>query len=441
MLIDFRSPFRIWVGRRRWPRAIVASVTAMLAVMASASLIAQEEPVPKRVRVDHPTVVVTVMLGSLGTFKEVPTFDIMFRSPDSGAETIDVVTGVEATPTPTESLPIYLIDPASPDFARAIVLESCALDGGVPVDCRAVPVASRIPNSKKLLQLRLDQPLKWTKSLLRLRIPAGTFNLRNTATATDALPNPLVETVLPILGAKDLSYVESRPYFAFEITPVARDSSSPPDERPQEAAALDFRGGAFRSATESQWGVSWSGSIATAEEVSFNQLRALLQYERNLRSGDFLPAEAAFVTESDQNFDVVDTSLSVGLRYLLPVRVNGSPFTAFVPTTGPKVRMLAALGRRVRGAEDADKTFSRLGYDVAWRIPVSADAVIKIYHAGLWTWSDFESVADEFHDLWDLLLETKIGQLTYFVGYQRGEAAPLFRPINTTRAGLVVRFK
>jgi hypothetical protein len=187
--------------------------------------------------------------------------------------------------------------------------------------------------------------------------------------------------------------------------------------------------------------VSWSGSVATTEEVSFNQVRALVQYERNLKTGDFLPAEAAFVTESDQNFDVVDTSLTVGLRYLLPVRVNGSPFTDFVPTTGPKVMVLAAVGRRVRGIVDADKTFNRLGYDVRWRIPVSADTVIRLHHAGLWTWSDFESVSDEFHGLWDLLLETKIGQLTYFVGYRRGEAAPLFVPINTTRAGLVVRFK
>ena len=95
----------------------------------------------------------------------------------------------------------------------------------------------------------------------------------------------------------------------------------------------------------------------------------------------------------------------------------------------------------MRGAADANKTSSWAGYDLLWRIPVSSDAVINIYHARLWTWSDFESVPDEFRDLWDLLLETKLGQLTYFIGYQRGEAAPMFRPINTTRAGLVVRFK
>ena len=279
MPIDSRSPRRTSAGRRRSPWATVASVTALLAVMSSAALAQDEER--KRVRVDHPTVVITVMLGSLGTFKEVPTFEVMFRSAESGAETIDVVTGVEAAKgalTPLERLPIYLIDPASPDFAKSIVLESCALDEGVPVDCRAARVSARIPNSKKLLQLRLDQPVKWTKSLLRLRIPGGTFNLRNTAAATDVRPNSLVETVLPILGAKDLSYVESRPYFAFEITPIARDASSPTDARPREAASLDFTGGAFRSATESQWGVAWSGSVATAEEISFNKLKAALQY-------------------------------------------------------------------------------------------------------------------------------------------------------------------
>jgi hypothetical protein len=66
---------------------------------------------------------------------------------------------------------------------------------------------------------------------------------------------------------------------------------------------------------------------------------------------------------------------------------------------------------------------------------------VRVYHAGLWAWSDFTTKRNDFHDLWDLMLEVKIGQLTYFVGYQRGEAAPLFNPINTTRGGLVVRFK
>ena len=420
----------------------VAAMTAVVAAASSSPLAAQDEEI-RRVRVNHPVVVVTVMLGSVGTFKEVPIFDVMFRSPDSGAETIDVVTagGEPGKPTPIEKLPIYLIDAAAPDFARAIAVESCALDEGVPVDCRAVQVGIRIPNSRKLLQLRFDRPINWNKSLLRLRIPAGTLNLRAKIDSTDPHPNPLVETVLPILGAKDLAFVESRPYFAFEVTPVARDASSPADSEPREAAALDFNGGVFRSAIESQWGLTWSGSVATTEELAFNQVRAQFQYERNLRRGDFLPAEAAFVTETDQNFDVVDTSVSVGLRYLLPIRVNRSPFTAFVPTTGPKVALLGSFGRRVHGAVDADKTFSRLGYDLRWRIPLSADVVVRVHHAGVWTWSDFVTVTDEFHDLWDMLLEAKIGQLTYFVGYRRGEAAPLFQPINTTRLGLVIRFK
>jgi hypothetical protein len=423
---------------------LLAGATAVIAVIIPAATLAAQDSEPQRVRVNHPTVVVTVMLGSVATFKEVPIFDVMFRSTESGAETIDVVTGVQpqaGKPTPTESLPIYFIDPVSSDSVGAIALESCALEEGVPVDCRPIRMVPRIPNSRKLLQLRLDQPVNWTRSLVRMRIPAGTFHLRTKPDAPDAVPNPLVETVLPVLGAKDLAYVQSRPYFAFEVTPVARDASSPADTRPREAAALDFRGGAFRSATESQWGVSWSGSIATAQELAFNQIRARLEYERNLRSGDFLPAEAAFVTESDQNFDVVDTSVTVGLRYLLPVRVNGSSFSDFVPTTGPKLAIVGSVGRRVRGVVDAEKSFRRLGYDLQWRIPLSSDVLIRLHHAGLWTWSDFVTVPDEFHDLWDLLLEAKIGQLTYFVGYRRGEAAPVFQPINTTRLGLVVRFK
>lgn len=453
MLINFStSPPRptgaLQPGTSRPGLAACATVVMATALIGGGStLLAQgEEAQPKRVRINYPSVVITVMEGSVSRFEEVPIFAVAFkRSPAPDAETVIVETGVEAgpgKPTPTETIPIYLLEPTTPDFARAISIESCALEGGVPVDCRAVRATARIPTRRKDLRLQLDQRVDWRKSLLRLRIPAGTFKLMKAIGDTEeAESNPLVETVLPILGTKDLQFVESRPYFSFEITPIARAGSAPSGTEPREAASLDFRGGAFRSLRESQWGVSWSGSVGTVKDLTFNRLRGLLEYEHNLRAGDFLPAEAAFVTESDQNFDVVDTSLTVGVRYLLPLHVNGSPFSNFVPTTGPRVRLMGGIGRRARGAANLKKNFRRAGYDLQWRIPVSADALIAIHHAGLWAWDDFRTDEGEFHDLWDLVLEMKLGQLTYFVGYQRGDAAPLFQPINTTRAGLIVRFK
>ena len=54
--------------------------------------------------------------------------------------------------------------------------------------------------------------------------------------------------------------------------------------------------------------------------------------------------------------------------------------------------------------------------------------------AGLWHRPD--GASGDFHTLWDLALEVDMGGVTYLVGYQRGNAAPLFVPIETTRAGL-----
>src|SRR5262245_47611262 len=95
----------------RHRKLALASLTAVIAVVTSSTVAAQpqeeeKEKVVKRVRVNHPAVVVTVMLGSLGSFNETPIFDVLFRSSESGAETTPVVTagGEPGKPTPTENL-------------------------------------------------------------------------------------------------------------------------------------------------------------------------------------------------------------------------------------------------------------------------------------------------------------------------------------------------
>ena len=405
---------------------------------------AQDARENKRVRVDHPVVVVTVQLGSVGPFAEVPIFEVYFKSSEPDARTISVPKTGATTPgkpTPTENLSVWIVQPSTPDYARNIVIESCALDEGSAVDCRPVRQTPRLPRSGMLVELRLDQPVDWTHAALRLRMPAGVLTLKKTRDAEEDRPNPLVETLLPILGEKDLAYVQSRPYLRLDVSPIAKDTTPGQTGGAKEAASFNFSGGAYRSRLNDRWGVGWAGSIATSGEFAFNQVKSDFTYDRNLRAGDFLPFSGGLVTEADQKFDVIDVSASFSLRYLLPIHLNGSPFHDFVPNTGPKLRLLGAAGRRLRGAVNRDRTFQRVGYDVVWSIPASADVIIRVHHAGVWQWMEGQQGGMDFHPLWDMALETKIGQLTYFIGYQRGEAAPLFTAINTTRAGLVVRFK
>ena len=79
-------------------------------------------------------------------------------------------------------------------------------------------------------------------------------------------------------------------------------------------------------------------------------------------------------------------------------------------------------------------SFRRVGYETRWRLPVSDNTLLNIRHAGLWNHPD--GADGDFHTLWDPAPEVDMGGVTYLVGCQRGSAAPLFVPIETTRAGL-----
>src|SRR4029450_4780128 len=106
-----RSPLRTSMGCRRSLLPTVPGVTTLLAVMAASTALIAQEVGPKRVRLDHPTVVVTGMLGSLAPFNGAPTSQVMSRPRKRGAKRTAVATGVEppkGKPTPTESLPIYI---------------------------------------------------------------------------------------------------------------------------------------------------------------------------------------------------------------------------------------------------------------------------------------------------------------------------------------------
>ena len=81
-----------------------------------------------------------------------------------------------------------------------------------------------------------------------------------------------------------------------------------------------------------------------------------------------------------------------------------------------------------------EQSFSRVGYEVRWRVPVGEGSLVRLHHANVW---NNPAVGDAgWHTLWDVQIDVAVGAMTYFIGYQNGEAAPLFMPIETTRVGL-----
>lgn len=434
-------------------------LAAAICLSGAGTAAGQEDAEFRRVRVDHPRFIITVGLGSVATYGEIPIFEVYFPSDEVTGHTVLVPRAPDASGMtgPGEERDVFLLEPLVDNPATAIVLESCALVEGTVEDCADVQIATRIPEQRSLLEIRLQQPVDWNDSILRMTMPAGILRLDSSDAETGA-PNPAIRTVLPVLSAWDLEYVEARPVLRFEVSPLARDDAKESDQG-RQAVGLDFDGGLFRGRGEQRYGLEWSGHLATNDDLGFDQLRLDLEYERNLWPGSFLPVVIAVTNEADQDLDVIDTSATLELRFQLPLSVNGSPYHDFVPAVGPKIRLMGALGSRVKGAaetaaaeagdgtdptmeidRDVARSFRRLGYEVHWRIPLSANTILRLHHAGLRNWSDFPR-ADEFHSLWDILLQTQVGELTYFVGLQEGSAAPLFEATETIRAGLVVSFR
>lgn len=422
----------------RMARCLFALLMLLFPAAPAAALVQEE---PQRVRVDHPGFVITVSLGSVEAFEEVPIFEVFFPTRGEFGEPVRVVGFPDPEGVSTrDSLRVFLIHPLTEDLSSAIDLEACTLIEGSAEHCEPAFITTRIPRSRLLLEIRLQQPIDWTDTVLRMTLPAGILRLDPT-TGTEVSANPGIQTVLPVLSEKDLHYVESRPVLKFEVSPLTRDTNTEEGEKGREAVALDFDGGVFRASGEQRYGLTWTGHVATENELSFNQLALHLEYERNLHPGSFIPFVVALAGEADQGFDVVDTSVRLELRFLIPFSLNLSPYHDFVPALGPKIKLIGSFGHRVRGAEEAvDEGFWRLGYELRWKIPLSSDSILRLHHAGLHDESDLPH-DDKFHRLWDVLLQTKVGELTYFIGYQEGAAAPLFQATETIRAGVVVSFQ
>jgi len=388
------------------------------------------------VRLDHPSVAVTMALGSAETFEERPTVLVYFKR--SG-------TGEPSTPFPDENgkfsdLPVFLVRSATgAPLGEGIGIESCTLEGAVAANCSKADFSARIPKSQKFLELTLGRRVDVVRSILRMRLAPGGFELCAASDSPQCDPSPAVETSLPTLSKGELAYVQSRPRFRMDLTPLARDTSAPTRAQ-REAAALDFEVALFRDRGRSRLGVTGWGHVATQEDLSFDQLGITLGAEHNLLRGDFLPLAIHAKAESDQALEVVDVSAEMRVRFILPIHLNLSPLDAFVPVLGPRVSATASVGQRVRGSLEPQKDFARAGYEVVWRVPTSANGLVRFHHAGTWILSELTGTDERFNVLWDIALEQKLGEVTYFVGYQRGSAAPLFKATETTRAGFVLRF-
>ena len=139
-------------------------------------------------------------------------------------------------------------------------------------------------------------------------------------------------------------------------------------------------------------------------------------------------------------------SAEARLAYVLPFNPTLQS-GIYRPAAAPRLNVIAAYGwGLVRPDEPTDSSahtlrpptpeasFRRVGYETWWRLPVSDNMLLNIHHAGLWNRPD--GANGDFHTLWDLALEVDMGGVTYLVGYQRGSAAPMFVPIETTRVGL-----
>ena len=419
---DFRTTVRR-PGLAGWALALVLGLWG-------SALGAQDEP-PGRVHaVIQPGVEATAGLGSRGGWTEEPVFFLYFLSDRSEVSVqIDLPRDrvkralVATIETPAESIDVEI--------------QRCRVIDGA-VQCRTLKgeIGKRVPGSKKLLQLTLPaEKIDWGSTFFRITIPAGGLRLRDT---TGVFFAPAIEGKnLPLLPENEEDYLEAHPFLAVELSPLARAEN---DENVGfNDLTLDFEGGIYRPSHTGNllWHLDWEGSIANRKQVAFDRLALGTGMSVNLFPRDWLPLSVGALAESDRDFDAVDVSGELELAYVLPMNIDLQQ-GEYRPSLSPRVRLRAAPGSAVRRDDPAlEEDFFRAGYEVNWTVPVHTRTSIRFHHGG--TWNIVTDQRWDWHPLWDILVETQLGEVTYFVGYQRGEAAPLFAPTETTRAGITFR--
>jgi hypothetical protein len=330
---------------------------------------------------------------------------------------------------------------ARADMSATLRVEKCRLVDGIP-RCQVVAgVKERLPRSGKLVELTIPpQRFDWDVDFFRLSTGEGRYVLTPTNAAGDTVRGTPRESpginrrTLPTLADLERQYAEQRPFLRLLFSPLVRDQSEGGSAFNELAASFD--GGMYRASPSGNrmWQLTWEGDVATRKGLAFDRMAMETGLGVNLRKRDWMPATFTVGVEADRDLDALDFSGVLSVRHILPFNIAVQS-GRYRPALAPRVQMMAAAGYAARreAALGREEPFFRSGYDLRWRVPVAQASAFRIHHAG--TWNTMSGVLPDLHLLWDLLFETELGGVTYFVGYQKGEAAPLFQPTETTRIG------
>lgn len=418
------------------PPAAALALAAVLAARPSGAH-AQEAP-PPAVRVFSTTkqAYLTAELVAVSTYEYRVTYSVYYRG---GGETLQesVILPVGVTrqrePKARRLHSAFLRAPPEP---RTVTLLRCPADA-----CRPEVVLPRVTRSA--LVVELPGPPLAAGEKVRLVAPEGVAFMESSA-AGDSVPTPAISLRLPALSRTEEQLLQERPTLRVDAMPLARGRE---ESGLGEASVLHLEGRLDRFARRGRTGLRLVGDIATERGVALDRIRLDAEAERDLRRDGYLPLTGSLAAETSPSLRTLDLLAGAAVEAQLPFSLNYSPRDeGYLPAAGPRVELRAEAGKGVAREEQpaADPVrpgagFVRGGYAVRWRIPMTARTILRLHQAGEWLAA--EDRGPGFHPLWDLALETQIGDLVYVLGYQRGEAAPLYRPIETTRLGVSLRFR
>ncbi len=354
----------------------------------------------------------------------------------------DLIIEVPRADGRVDSLTVYRVSPR--DRRTELRVQKCRLIDGVPRCVDIEGIAERVPRSGKLVELTLP-PVRvdWSQDFFRASMGEGRYTLTPTDAAGNARPDgarasdAVKARTLPTLADLERQYVQQRPFLRLSFSPFVRDHAEGGSSFDELSATFD--GGIYRSNSDGNrvWHVTWDGDVATRKPLAFDRMALEGGLGINLRRRDWLPVTLAMSLEADRDLNALDVSGLARLRYILPFNLNvqSGPYR---PALAPRLQVVAAAGHAAHRDSElgSEEPFFRSGYDVRWRVPMALSSALRLHQAG--TWNAMAGAEPRWHVLWDLLFETELGGVTYYVGYQKGEAAPLFQPTETTRIGFTL---
>ena len=426
------------VTRRSDPRIprLLGWIGAVVFLLGSPMDVAGQETVYAEIQ---PDVGVSVELGGTGGFAETVFFSLYFLSDSSSLVASVVMPG-------NEIVDASVLNIADGDRALPALVEQCQLVDAMRVcDPLDEPATFEIVDDGEghgpFLEIEIpEQRIDWENGFLRLSIAAGRYTL--SVLADDALRDPrpspgIDDATLPHLSDLEQQYLEQRPFLNVDASPLVRGQQT--GEGGFDNLGVSFAGGVFRvlGGGGRRLQLTWDGEVATSDSATFNHLTFDAGVAQNLWPGDWVPLTLSLQGETDQGFNAADVSANARLSFILPFNVNLQS-GSYRPALSPRIELLAAYGSAIeRDVQALEEDFFRAGYEIQWRIPLGEANLVRFRHANVW--NDPGGAKGAWHTLWDIQLEVAMGGMTYFVGYQEGEAAPLFEPIQTTRVGAFVR--